>query len=161
MKKSELSVVIFMLGFCAFFFYETLQLPPAAQSYPKFVIGLLAVLTLMQLVKMACSCHGHFTVINDLPEVWTHFLPRQFFTFLAASILRRRPLVRLGSFVLMVLIGFYPAAILYLVFMMHFFHIEKKYMAITVVVLMVLIYIVFSEFLAVPLPAGLLLDELL
>lgn len=34
-------------------------------------------------------------------------------------------------------------------------------MAITVVVLMVLIYIVFSEFLAVPLPAGLLLDELL
>ena len=61
----------------------------------------------------------------------------------------------------MVLIGFYPAAILYLVFMMHFFHIEKKYMAITVVVLIVLIYIVFSEFLAVPLPAGLLLDELL
>ena len=90
--------------------------------------------------------------INDLPEVWTHFLPRQFFTFLAASIL---------FFVLMVLIGFYPAAILYLVFMMHFFLIEKKYMAITVVVLMVLIYIVFSEFLAVPLPAGLLLDELL
>ena len=55
MKKSELSVVIFMLGFCAFFFYETLQLPPAAQSYPKFVIGLLAVLTLMQLVKMATA----------------------------------------------------------------------------------------------------------
>ena len=113
MKKSELSVVIFMLGFCAFFFYETLQLPPAAQSYPKFVIGLLAVLTLMQLVKMACSCHGHFTIVNDLPEVWTHFLPRQFFTFLITSIL---------FFVLMVLIGFYPSAILYLLFMLHFFH---------------------------------------
>ena len=65
MKKSELSVVIFMLGFCAFFFYETLQLPPAAQSYPKFVIGLLAVLTLMQLVKMACSCPAK-TVLHIL-----------------------------------------------------------------------------------------------
>ena len=152
MKKSELSVVIFMLGFCAFFFYETLQLPPAAQSYPKFVIGLLAVLTLMQLVKMACSCHGHFTIVNDLPEVWPHFLPRQFFTFLIASIL---------FFVLMVLIGFYPSAIFYLLIMLHFFHIEKKYMAITLVVLMALIYIVFSEFLSVPLPDGLLLEELL
>lgn len=152
MKKSELSVVIFMLGFCAFFFYETLQLPPAAQSYPKFVIGLLAVLTLMQLVKMACSCHGHFTVINDLPEVWTNFLPKQFFTFLGASIL---------FFILMIFIGFYPSAIIYLLFMMHFFHIEKKYMAITIVVLMVLIYVVFSEFLAVPLPDGLLVEELL
>ena len=45
--------------------------------------------------------------------------------------------------------------------MMHFFHIEKKYMAITVLVLMVLIYVVFSEFLAVPLPDGLLVEELL
>lgn len=152
MKKSELSVVIFMLGFCAFFFYETLQLPPAAQSYPKFVIGLLAVLSLMQLVKMACSCHGHFTVINDLPEVWTNFLPKQFFTFLGASIL---------FFILMIFIGFYPSAIIYLLFMMHFFHIEKKYMAITVLVLMVLIYVVFSEFLAVPMPDGLLVEELL
>lgn len=61
----------------------------------------------------------------------------------------------------MVLIGFYPSAILYLLFMLHFFHIEKKYMAITLVVLMALIYIVFSEFLSVPLPDGLLLEELL
>ena len=45
--------------------------------------------------------------------------------------------------------------------MLHFFHIEKKYMAITLVVLMALIYIVFSEFLSVPLPDGLLLEELL
>ena len=61
----------------------------------------------------------------------------------------------------MIFIGFYPSAIIYLLFMMHFFHIEKKYMAITVLVLMVLIYVVFSEFLAVPLPDGLLVEELL
>ena len=152
MKKSELSVVIFMLGFCAFFFYETLQLPPAAQSYPKFVIGLLTVLTLMQLVKMVVTCHGSHKIVNDLPEVWKGFLPKQFFTFFFGCV---------GFFVLMVLFGFYIAAIIYLVGMMHYFHIAKKYMAITVVVLMVLIYIVFSEFLAVPLPDGLLLEEIL
>lgn len=152
MKKSELSVVIFMLGFCAFFFYETLQLPPAAQSYPKFVIGLLTVLTLMQLVKMGVSSHGHYKVVNDLPEVWKGFLSRQFFTFFFGCI---------GFFVLMYLVGFYLAAIIYLVGMMHYFRIAGKYMAITVVVLMVLIYVVFSEFLAVPLPDGMLLEEIL
>lgn len=152
MKKSELSVVIFMLAFCAFFFYETLQLPPAAQSYPKFVIGLLTVLTLMQLVKMVVTSHGGQKVVNDLPEVWKGFLPRQFFTFFLGCV---------GFFVLMYFVGFYLSAIIYLVGMMHYFHIARKYMAITVVVLMVLIYIVFSEFLAVPLPDGLLLDELL
>lgn len=152
MKKSELSVVIFMLAFCAFFFYETLQLPPAAQSYPKFVIGLLTVLTLMQLVKMVVSSRGSHKVVNDLPEVWKGFLPRQFFTFFLGCV---------GFFVLMYFAGFYLSAIIYLVGMMHYFHIARKYMAIAVVVLMVLIYIVFSEFLAVPLPDGLLLDELL
>lgn len=152
MKKSELSVVIFMLAFCAFFFYETLQLPPAAQSYPKFVIGLLTVLTLMQLVKMVVTSHGHYKVVNDLPEVWKDFLPHQFFTFFFGCV---------GFFVLMYLVGFYVSAIIYLVGMMHYFHIAKKYMAITVVVLMVLIYVVFSEFLAVPLPDGLLLEEIM
>lgn len=152
MKKSELGVVTFMLAFCAFFFYETLQLPPAAQSYPKFVIGLLTVLTLMQLVKMVVTSHGHYKVVNDLPEVWKDFLPKQFYTFFLGCV---------GFFVLMYLVGFYLAAIIYLIGMMHFFHIEKKYMAITVVVLMVLIYIVFSEFLAVPLPDGLVFEELL
>ena len=72
MKKSELSVVIFMLGFCAFFFYETLQLPPAAQSYPKFVIGLLAVLTLMQLVKMTCQKSGPISCQNSSSHSWVH-----------------------------------------------------------------------------------------
>lgn len=52
MKKSELAIVFFMLAFCGFFYHETLLLPEKAQHYPLFVISLLAVLSVLQLVKM-------------------------------------------------------------------------------------------------------------
>ncbi len=152
MKKSELCIVIFMLGFCGFFYNQTLELPPAAQHYPKFVIGLLAVLTVLQLIKMVVSCHGHLALVNDLPEVWKGFLPKQFFVMAGGCI---------AFFIAMYLIGFYPASILYLGGMLLFFHIPKKYILLTLVVLMALIYIVFSEFLNVPLPSGELLSEFL
>lgn len=152
MKKSELCVVIFMLGFCGFFYAQTLELPPAAQSYPKFVIGLLAVTTVLQLIKMVVSCHGRIAVANDLAEVWKGFLPKQFFVMAGGCV---------AFFIAMFLIGFYPAAILYLGGMLLFFHIPAKYTVLTLVVLMVLIYVVFSEFLNVPLPPGELLSEFL
>ena len=138
MKKSELAIVFFMLAFCGFFYHETLLLPEKAQHYPLFVISLLAVLSVLQLVKMLTGCHGH--------------LPRQFVTFFLASIL---------FFVGMYFIGFYLTAILYMGFMMHYFKIEKKYIVLTTAVLLALIYGVFSESLNVPLPVGELFYDIL
>jgi putative tricarboxylic transport membrane protein len=152
MKKTELAVVLFMLAFCGFFYHETLALPENAQSYPLFVITLLAVLSVLQLVKMLVSCHGHFSLVSDADIVWKGFLPRQFMTFFIASVL---------FFVGMYFIGFYPTAVLYMGFMMHYFHIERKYILLTIVVLLVVIYAVFSESLNVPLPVGELLSDYL
>jgi putative tricarboxylic transport membrane protein len=152
MKKSELAVVIFMLAFCGFFYVQTFALPKAAQSYPLFVITLLAVLSVLQLIKMVVSCHGHLTVVDDTGTVWKDFLPKQFFTFFIASIL---------FFVAMFFIGFYPTAIIYMALIMKFFHIPAKYSILTIVILMSLIYGVFSEALNVPLPVGELLYDYL
>ena len=80
MKKSELAIVFFMLAFCGFFYHETLLLPEKAQHYPLFVISLLAVLSVLQLVKMLIGCHGHFSLVSDADVVWKDFLPRQFVT---------------------------------------------------------------------------------
>lgn len=152
MKKSELSVVIFMLAFCGFFYYQTVQLPPEAQSYPKFVIGLLAVLSILQLVKMLVGCHGKLAIINDHAEVWKGFLPKQFFTFFGACIL---------FFILMYFVGFYPATLLFLIGMLKYFHINNKIILLTLVIMLAMIYLVFTMFLNVPLPEGELLGEIL
>lgn len=63
----------------------------------------MTVLTLMQLVKMVVSSRGSHKVVNDLPEVWKGFLPRQFFTFFLGCV---------GFFVLMYFVGFYLSAII-------------------------------------------------
>ena len=152
MKKSELAVVIFMLVFCGFFYTQTLALPKAAQSYPLFVITLLAVLSVLQLIKMVLSCHGHLSVVNDAGTVWKDFLPKQFFTFFIGSIL---------FFVAMYLVGFYPTALVYMALMMKYFHIPTKHAVLTIVILLVLIYGVFTEALNVPLPVGELLYDYL
>lgn len=152
MKKSEISIVAFMLAFCGFFYYETVQLPPDAQSYPKFVIGLLTVLTVLQLVKMVVGCHGKLAILNDDAEVWKGFLPKQFFTFFGGCIL---------FFILMYFLGFYPASLLFLIGMLKYFHIENKLILLTLVVMLVMIYVVFTTFLNVPLPEGELLGEFL
>ena len=150
MKKSEFSVVLFMLVFCGFFYYQTVQLPPEAQSYPKFVISLLAVLSVLQLVKMVVGCHGKMAIVNDDAEVWKGFLPKQFFTFFGGCIL---------FFILMHFIGFYPATLLFLIGMLKYFHINNKIIVLTLVVMMTMIYVMFTTFLNVPLPEGELLGE--
>ena len=45
MKKTDIGVVAFMYAVCALFLVMTLQLPKAAQTYPLFIIALLAALT--------------------------------------------------------------------------------------------------------------------
>ena len=127
-------------------------MPAEAQSYPKFVIGLLAVLSVLQLVKMLVGCHGKLAIINDDAEVWKGFLPKQFFTFLCACIL---------FFIFMYFIGFYPASLLFLIGMLKYFHIHNKIIILTLIVMLVMIYVVFTTFLNVPLPEGELMGEFL
>ena len=150
MKKSELSVVVFMFLFCAFFFSQTIQLPPLAQHYPLFVIGLLFFLTLLKFINMYLAYMKNKKVINDYTTVWTSFLPKQFFTVFLGF---------LGFFGVMYFLGFYIAALAFLLFALRFFKIPNKYIALTLVVMLVIVYAVFNWFLNVPLPDGLLIEN--
>ena len=150
MKKSELSVVVFMLLFCAFFYSQTVQLPPLAQHYPLFVIGLLFFLTLLKFINMCLPYMKNKQIIDDFSTVWEGFQAKQFFTILLGFF---------GFFGLMYFLGFYVAALLFLLFALRYFRIPGKYIVLTLVVMLVIVYAVFTWFLNVPLPQGELLEN--
>ena len=52
MKKTDIGVVGFMYGVCILFLVMTLQLKKAAQTYPLFIITLLALLTTLYVYNM-------------------------------------------------------------------------------------------------------------
>jgi len=150
MKKSELCVIVFMLAFCGFFLSQTLGLPSDAQTYPLFIISLLAILTIIKLVNMILANKKSMQVVNDDATVWQGLLPKQFITMSIACLL---------FLVIMYFLGFYVASVLYLGFCLHYFRISLKNSLITLLVMIVIIYTVFSIFLNVPLPAGELLSD--
>ena len=58
--------------------------------------------------------------------------------------------------VMMYTIGYYAAAVIYLVGMLLYFRLPVKWIGLTLIVLVALVYAVFSLFLKVPLPVGIL-----
>ena len=52
MKKTDIGVVAFIYAVCALFLVMTLRLPAAAQTYPLFIIVLLAALTTLYVAQM-------------------------------------------------------------------------------------------------------------
>ena len=144
MNKSDIGVVAIIYAVCALFLYLTLEFPPAAQTYPLCLITALALLNTLYVAKMV---HGLLRqgVINDLPEVFAGFQPRQFFLVAAGCVLYVA-----GVFAL----GFYLTSVIYLIVMLLLLKVSLKVTLITVVAMGALIYLVFSLFLKVPLPVG-------
>lgn len=147
MKKSDIGVVVVMYAICLLFFTMTRQLKATAQIYPLCLIGALFLLNTLHLLRCVISLRKE-GFINDFPEIFKDFMARQFFVVIAASI---------GYMILMYVAGFYLSSIIYLVGVQWFLGVPKIPLCITVVSMAVLIYAVFSLFLKVPLPVGMLL----
>ena len=152
MKRTDLYICIFMYLFCAFFQHETQKFPEGARHYPYFVIGLLFLLTTVRLWDMAQQYLKNRCVVNDVPETFQGFLPKQFWTMFAAF---------LGFFVLMHFFGFYLASLIYILFCLNYFKIPKKHVVLVLIVMLALTYFTFGWFLNVPLPKGEILGEFL
>lgn len=90
---------------------------------------------------------GALTVANDIPEIFKGFQPLQFFFVAGGCAL---------FLVLMYTVGYYVAGAVYLVGTLLFFKVRMRWIALTLVTLVALIYAVFTLFLKVPLPAGVL-----
>lgn len=146
MKKSDIGVVAIIYAICLFFFAMTIKLKAEAQIYPLCLIGGLCFLNTLYLLRCLFRLRRE-GIVNDLPEVFRGFLGGQFFFIVLSCI---------GYMALMYVAGFYISSVVYLVGVMWLLRVPKVHLALTVAVLALLIYAVFTLFLKVPLPLGIL-----
>ena len=145
MKKTDIGVVAFIYAVCLLFLIMTLQLPSAAQTYPLFIIILLAALTTLYELQMAVGAKRR-GVTSGL-EDFEGFLPRQFFPVLGMVIV---------YLVIMYFAGFYIATLLFMAACLLFLKVPKWQILLSTGVILALVYCAFTLFLKVKLPMGLL-----
>lgn len=174
MTRSDIGIVAIIYATCLLFLVMTLQLKAAAQIYPLCLIGGLAALNTLYLAtrlwrlfvkdarqEIAAEASPDAAagssaadakaekpgLVNDLPGIFAGFLPGQFFFVLIASV---------AYLALMHYVGFYLAGLIYMVAVMQRLRVPPLHMGLTLAVLGLLIYSVFTLFLKVPLPRGVL-----
>lgn len=164
MTRSDIGIVAIIYATCLLFFTMTLRLKAAAQIYPLCLIGGLALLNTLYLGTRlwrlfgsraaqeapgdeTAKTGGRAALANDLPEIFAGFVPGQFLFIVIASV---------AYLVLMHFVGFYPAGLVYMIAVMRRLRVPPLHMGITLAVLGALIYAVFTLFLKVPLPRGIL-----
>ena len=145
MKKTDIGVVVFMYAVCGYFYYHMLKLKASSQTYPRFTIILLFGLTTLYLVQMLVAAKKH-GVESGVDEVFKDFVPAQFFVCLGATIL---------YLVCIYFFGFYISTLAFMVVVLLYLKVPPLASAITVVVIIGLIYFAFQRFLGVKLPVGL------
>ena len=150
MKKTDIGVVAFMYLVCGFFYYQTLQLKASSQTYPKFTIYALFGLTTLYLVQMIVAARKH-GVESGVDVVFKDFQPAQFFVCLIATILYLAAIY---------FVGFYISTVIFMAAVLLYLKVPPLYAAITVVVIIALIFFAFQKFLGVKLPVGTLMKAL-
>lgn len=85
--------------------------------------------------------------MSDFAEIFKGMQLKQFLSVLVGCTL---------FLVMMYTIGYYAAAVIYLVGTLLYFRVSKLWIGLTLVTLVALVYAVFSMFLKVPLPVGVL-----
>lgn len=150
MKKTDIGVVLFMYVVCGFFYYQMTKLKASSQTYPRFTIILLFGLTTLYLVRMLVAAKK-FGVESGVDEVFKDFEAAQFFVCLIATIL---------YLACIYFFGFYISTLLFMLAVLLYLKVPPLYTAITVVVIVALIYFAFQRFLGVKLPVGTVMKAL-
>lgn len=145
MKKTDIGVVGFMYAVCILFLSMTLKLKKGAQTYPIFIISLLAALTTLYLIQMIVGAKKNG--VTSGAEDFEGFLPCQFFPLLGMII---------GYLVVMYFVGFYISTITFMILSLLYLKISKIKIIITTIVLLLIVYGAFTMFLGVNLPMGLI-----
>ena len=151
MKKTDIGVIAFMYGICIWFGIMNMRLPADAQIYPRFIIIVLAALTTLYLIKNIVLAKKE-GVASGFGEIFKGFLPRQFFTVLGFA---------LCYLLLLFLIGFYPASVIFMVAVLWRLKIKPLTIGITTAAIMALVFVTFNLVLKVQLLRGLIFDALL
>ncbi len=149
MKKSDFAVVALIYLFVLFFAYQTLLLPKEAQSYPFFLLASVFVLNSLYLAVAIWKLKARKEFKDDLAHLYDGFIPKQFFS------------IAIGAVIYVALIhwlGYYIASVLYMCVALALLRVKMKWIAVIIVALLVVIWLVFTLFLKVPLPTGILFD---
>ena len=149
MKESDLCVIVCVYGVATWFLVMTLQLPPAAQSYPLILISALYFCNTLLLGKQLYHFFHHKIMINDFKKIFGGFTFKQFFG------------VMIGCLIYLAVVnylGYYLSSILYLLLAQFFLTVKPIPAILTCVCMMAITYFVFSWFLRVPLPLGILFE---
>lgn len=147
MKKADIGVVAFMYAVCAFFYVYSHDLDESSRTYPFFTIALLFFLTTLYLVQMIIASRK-FGVENGFKEIFNGFKPAQFFVSVAFTV---------AYYFMMKYLGFFTATTIFMIACLVYLKVPILHTAIAVVVMDLLIYLAFVQFLQVRLPAGLLI----
>lgn len=147
MKKSDIPVVCIIYAIAIAFLIMTLQLPEAAQVYPMVLISALILVNTLYLIRTFLLFRQDHHVENDYPIIFKGFLSLQFFGVFISIV---------AYLVLMYFFGYYVSTVLYLAGSLLFLKVPMKFNVMTVVVMVIMVAVVFSYFLKVPLPEGLI-----
>ncbi len=147
MKRSDFPVVAIIYGIALAFLIATLQLPEPAQTYPLVLISALIFLNTLYLIRSFLNFRKTQRIENDISVIFHGFLLKQFagvFIWCVAYL------------VMMYFLGYYLSTVLFLVGSLLFMRVNILHIAMTTVVLGIMVWAVFSQFLHVPLPVGVL-----
>ena len=150
MKKTDIGVVVFMYVICGFFYYHMTKLKSSSQTYPRFTIILLFGLTTLYLIQMIVAAKKN-GVESGMNEVFKDFQPLQFFVCFSATILY---LIGIYFF------GFYIPTIVFMAVVLLYLQVPPLHAAVSIAVIVALIYFAFQKFLGVKLPAGTVLKAM-
>lgn len=152
MTRSDVGVIILIYATALLFFYMTMQLKPAAQIYPLCLIGGLALLDTLYLFRCVFRLARERRatgqgIFNDLPQIFKGFQAQQFIFVVAACA---------GYMGLLYYLGFYLASLIFMIGVLLYLKVKPMPIAIATFFLGGLVYCVFTLFLKVPLPVGIL-----
>ncbi|MBO6002209.1 MAG: tripartite tricarboxylate transporter TctB family protein [Desulfovibrio sp.] len=147
MKRSDIGVVAVIYAICLLFFVMTLNLPEQAQTYPLCLLAGLFFLNTVYIGRAVLAYRRDKAMVDDVSESFGTFQAGQFFGTVALGVL---------YMVLLWLAGFYISTVLYMLAAMLFLRVPRLHIAVTAGAMLGIIYAVFTLFLKVPLPVGLL-----
>ncbi len=145
MKKSDFAVIAIIYAISFAFLKMTLELPEEAQTYPTVLITALLSVNTLYMARQVFNWRKNKLIENDIASTFKNFIPVQFFGVVAWCA---------GYLFLVDLTGYYLTTLIYLVGSMLFLKVPKLHIAITVAVMALMTFLVFTWFLKVPLPVG-------
>ncbi len=151
MGKRDLYAALILLAFSGLTYLEAYSYPQEAAYFPRTLIILLAVLSFVLLVKSIFAgkrekVAGERPLGADAPPFWKKEVVRKVFLMVAVSVV---------YFLIMSSVGFYLTTLVYLPVMTWLLGFRKiKVIALSTVIVLFFIYLVFSAFLKVPIPEG-------